>query len=141
MFGLEIGNEHALTAEAITDAKVLIVRRSVLIGLASLDSAIAQQMWRLTARELARTQNHILLLVESAQERVVSFLLEMADRAPDQRTIELLMPRQDIADYLGLTIETVSRTLTSLDREGAIHFTTPHVAIVRERSASARRSA
>ncbi len=81
------------------------------------------------------------MLAKSAQEGVVSFLPEMADRAPDGRSIELAMPRQDIADYLGLTIETVSRTLTSLDRDGAIHFTTPHAVVVRKRSALARLSA
>jgi CRP/FNR family nitrogen fixation transcriptional regulator len=113
----------------------------VLIGLASLDGTIAQHMWKLAARELARIQNHILMLVKNAQERVVSFLLEMADRTPEGRPIELSMSRQDIADYLGLTIETVSRTLTALDREGAIHFLTAHSVMVRKRSTLARLSA
>jgi CRP/FNR family nitrogen fixation transcriptional regulator len=109
--------------------------------LASLDGAIAHQMWKVAARELARIQNHILLLVKNAQERVVSFLLEMADRTPEGRPIELSMPRQDIADYLGLTIETVSRTLTALDRDGAIRLLTAHSVIVHQRSALARMSA
>jgi CRP/FNR family nitrogen fixation transcriptional regulator len=141
VFGLEIGNDHAFSAEAITDSKVRVVRRSELIGLASLDGTIAHQMWKVAARELARIQNHILLLVKNAQERVVSFLLEMADRTPEGRPIELPMSRQDIADYLGLTIETVSRTLTALDRDGAIHLLTAHSVIVRQRSALARLSA
>jgi CRP/FNR family transcriptional regulator, nitrogen fixation regulation protein len=141
IFGLEIGNDHAFSAEAITDSKVLVVRRSALVGLAGLDSTIAQQMWKLAGRELARIQGHILLLVKNAQERVVSFLLEMADRTPEGRPIELPMSRQDIADYLGLTIETVSRTLTALDRDGAIHFLTAHSVMVRQRSALARLSA
>jgi CRP-like cAMP-binding protein len=51
------------------------------------------------------------------------------------------MPRQDIADYLGLTIETVSRTLTALDRDGAIRLLTAHSVIVHQRSALARMSA
>ncbi len=141
VFGLEIGNEHVFSAEAITDSKVLAVRRSALIGLASRDGTVAQQMWKLAARELARIQNHILLVVKNAQERVVSFLLEMADRTPDGRPIELPMSRQDIADYLGLTIETVSRTLTALDRDGAIRLLTAHSVVVRQRSALARLSA
>ncbi len=141
VFGLEIGNDHAFSAEAITDSKVLIVRRSALFGLASHDGVIAQQMWKLAACELARVQGHILLLVKSAQERVVSFLLEMADRTPEGRPIHLSMSRQDIADYLGLTIETVCRTLTALQREGAIHFITAHTLLVRQRSELARLSA
>ncbi len=141
VFGLEIGNDHTFAAEAITDSKVLVVRRSVLVGFASLDGAIAQQMWKLAARELARIQNHILMLVKNAQERVASFLLEMADHTPEGGPIELTMSRQDIADYLGLTIETVSRTLTALEREGAIQLLTTHSVTVRKRSALARLSA
>jgi CRP/FNR family transcriptional regulator, nitrogen fixation regulation protein len=141
IFGLEIGNDHPFSAEAITDSRVLVVRRSVLSALASLDSTISQQMWKLAARELARIQCHILLLVKNAQERVGSFLLEMADRTPEERPIELPMPRQDIADYLGLTVETVSRTLTALERDGAIRFLTARSVMVRQRSALARLSA
>ena len=66
----------------------------------------------MTGGELRRVQDHIMLLVKTAQERVASFLLEMAARISADNTFELPMSRQDIADYLGLTIETVSRTLT-----------------------------
>jgi CRP/FNR family nitrogen fixation transcriptional regulator len=141
VFGLEIGDDHTFSAEAIADAKVLIVRRSALFGLASLDGDITRQIWKLTTRELARTQDHILLLVKNARERVVSFLLEMADRTPEGCPIELPMSRQDIADYLGLTLETVSRMLTALDREGVIHLPTPHCVLVPQRLALARLTA
>ena len=114
VFGLEMGEEHTFSAEAITDVKVLVVKRSVLIGLAERQTDLARQLWALTGRELSRVQDHILLLIKTAQERVVSFLLEMAARMPAGSTVELPMSRQDIADYLGLTIETVSRTLNSL---------------------------
>jgi CRP/FNR family transcriptional regulator, nitrogen fixation regulation protein len=74
----------------------------------------------MTARELHRAQSHMLLLIKSAQERVISFLLEMAGRGSEANEVTLPMSRQDIADYLGLTIETVSRTLTQLESVGAI---------------------
>jgi len=120
IFGLEFGEEHTLSAEAISDAKVLVVKRSALNALAARDPSIAQQLFALTGRELHRAQDRILLLIKDARERVASFLLEMADRAAQSNTIELPMSRQDIADYLGLTIETVSRTLSSLETAAAI---------------------
>ena len=124
VFGLEVGEEHSFSAEAITATKVLVARRSALMNVAARDSNVARELWTLTARELARVQEHILLLVKSAQERVVGFLFEMAARRPAGDTVELPMSRQDIADYLGLTIETVSRTLTQLENDSAIALPT-----------------
>jgi len=141
VFGLEIGDDHSFSAEAITESRVLVVRRSALMGLANRDGDVARQMWTLAGRELARVQDHILLLVKTAQERVVGFLLEMADRTPEADAVELPMSRQDIADYLGLTIETVSRTLTMLESEGAIELPTSRCVMLRKRSALARLNA
>ncbi len=135
IFGLEVDDEHTFSAEAITESRVLVIKRSALIALAARESDVARQLWTLTGRELARVQDHILLLVKTAQERVVGFLLEMAERAPDGDSIELPMPRQDIADYLGLTIETVSRTLSSLESEAAIELPTSRRIVLRNRSA------
>lgn len=120
IFGLEFADEHTLSAEAVSDSKVLVVKRSALNALAGRDPSVAQELFALTGRELHRVQDRILLLIKNARERVASFLLEMADRASENDTIELPMSRQDIADYLGLTIETVSRTLTSLETASAI---------------------
>src|ERR1700681_4505534 len=119
---LEVGEEHAFSAEAIAETKALVARRSALFGLAARDSEMARQLWTLTGRELARVQEHLMLLVMTAQERVVGFLFEMSARRPAGDTVELPMSRQDIADYLGLTIETVSRTLASLEHEAAIEL-------------------
>ena len=141
VFGLEVGDDHAFSAEAITESKVLVVRRSALFGLATRDGDVARQMWTLAGRELARVQDHILLLVKTAQERVVGFLLEMAERTPDGNTVELPMSRQDIADYLGLTIETVSRTLTMLETDGAIELPTSRCVMLRKRAALVRLNA
>jgi len=120
VFGLEIGEEHALSAESICNCTIAVIKRSSLSKLAKGDNGVAQALWSLTARELQRVQKHVLLLVRTAQERVASFLLEMADRTAGVGSVELPMSRQDIADYLGLTIETVSRTLTALEGQAAI---------------------
>jgi CRP/FNR family nitrogen fixation transcriptional regulator len=119
IFGFEFEDEHSFSAEAITPSRVLVMKRSAVMSLAERDRDAARQLWTLTARELQQAQSHVMLLTKTAQERVVSFLLEMAARAAGD-ALELPMSRQDIADYLGLTIETVSRTLTNLENAAAI---------------------
>ena len=133
--GVETGPEHAFCAEAIIDAKVLVIERKALVALAARDNDVAHQLWSLTSRELKHARNHVLLLIQSAQERVAGFLLEMADRVPAGDEIELPMPRQDIADYLGLTIETVSRMMTYLEKGATIALPTSRRVVVRNRSA------
>ena len=135
IFGSQLAEVHALSAEAVADAKVLVVKRSALTVLAGRDAAVARELFSLTSRELRRMQERILLLVKSAQERVASFLLEMAERASAGNIVELPMSRQDIADYLGLTIETVSRTLTTLEGAAAIEVPTSRCIVLRNRSA------
>ena len=141
IFGLEVGSEHALSAEAITDAKVIVVKRSAVEALAARDSDVARQLWAMTGRELQRMQEHILLLIKTAQERVAGFLLEMAARIKSNSEIELPMSRQDIADYLGLTIETVSRTLTTLENSAAIALPSSRRIVLRNRTALRRLNA
>jgi CRP-like cAMP-binding protein len=141
MFGLETGDEHAFSAEAITDSKIIVIKRSAVVALAARDNEVARQMWGLTARELQRAQDRILVLIKSAQERVAGFLLEMADRASDGGAVELPMSRQDIADYLGLTIETVSRTLTQLEKTATIELPSSRRILLRNRSALNRLNA
>lgn len=168
IFGLEFSAAHTLSAEAITGAKVLVLKRSALQALAARDAAVARELFAHTGRELARAQDRILLLIKTAHERVASFLLEMAGRASggnsikrpgvglppidrptidlptidlptiDLPTIDLPMSRQDIADYLGLTIETVSRTLTSLECSATIAVPTSRRIVLRNRLALSR---
>jgi CRP/FNR family nitrogen fixation transcriptional regulator len=135
IFGLEIGKEHQFSAEAIKDATVLVVRRSAIVSLAERDCDAARELWSFTGRELNRVQEHLLLLVKSAQQRVASFLLEMSARLAATDAIELPMSRQDIADYLGLTIETVSRTMTQLASEQAIGLPTARRIVLRNSGA------
>ena len=82
-----------------------------------------------------------MLLIKNAQERVAGFLLEMAERAAGGGAVELPMSRQDIADYLGLTIETVSRTLTQLEKTAAIELPTSRRIVLRNRPALSRLNA
>jgi len=141
MFGLEIGDVHTFSAEAIVDCKVMVIKRSTVIGMAARDHDISRQLWAMTAQELLRVQDHILLLIKTAQERVAGFLLEMAKRAPAGNEIDLPMSRQDIADYLGLTIETVSRTLTQLENSSAISVPSSRRIVLRNRAALTRMNA
>jgi CRP-like cAMP-binding protein len=135
MFGLESGAEHSFSAEAITNATVLVIRRNAVTALAARDTSVARQLLAMTGCELARVQNHIMLLIQTAQERVAGFLLEMAERVQGQNEVELPMSRQDIADYLGLTIETVSRTLTQLEHSAAIALPTSRRIVLCNRAA------
>lgn len=141
MFGLEVGDEHTFSAEAIVNCKVLVIKRSSVIRLAARETDVARQLWTMTATELQRVQDHIMLLIKTAQERVAGFLLEFAKRAPAGNEIELPMSRQDIADYLGLTIETVSRTLTQLEHSAAIEVPTSRRIVLRNRAALSRMNA
>ena len=141
LFGHEVGSEHSFSAEAITDVKVIVIKRSAVEALAARDNEVARQLWAMTGRELQRMQEHILLLIKSAQERVAGFLLEMAERIKSTNEVELPMSRQDIADYLGLTIETVSRTLTILENSAAISLPTSRRIVLRNRAALRRLSA
>jgi CRP/FNR family transcriptional regulator, nitrogen fixation regulation protein len=118
---------------------VLVIKRSAVMDLAARDSGVAQQLWTVTGHELQRAQDHVMLLIKSAQERVAGFLVEMAKRAPGTvSTIQLAMSRQDIADYLGLTIETISRTLTQFEKSAAIALPTSRQIEIRNRAALAR---
>jgi CRP-like cAMP-binding protein len=141
IFGLEFGKEHQCSAEALNSVTVLVVRRSAIVSLAERDCEAARELWSFTGRELKRVQEHMLLLVKSAQQRVASFLLEMSRRLAATDAIELPMSRQDIADYLGLTIETVSRTMTQLVSEQAIVLPSSRRIVLRNAGALRRLNA
>jgi CRP/FNR family nitrogen fixation transcriptional regulator len=141
VFGLEVGDAHTFSAEAIVSSKILVIKRSALVNLAARDNEIARKLWTMTAGELQRVQAHILLLIKTAQERVAGFLLEMSARVPVGNEIDLPMSRQDIADYLGLTIETVSRTLTQLENTAAIAVPSSRRIVLRNRAALNRLNA
>jgi CRP/FNR family nitrogen fixation transcriptional regulator len=133
IFGLEPGEEHLFSAEAIVSTKILFIRRSLVASLAAWDPAVGHQLWTLTGQELQRAQNHLLLLAKTASERVASFLLEMDERFESSDEMQLTMSRRDIADYLGLTVETVSRMLTQFERSSAIDLPSCKRVVLRNR--------
>ena len=92
-------------------------------------------------QRIRRTHEHLLLLIKSATERVAAFLLEMATRMPTADQVDLPMSRQDIADYLGLTIETVSRTLTDLENKKVISLQSSRRVVLRNRFELSRTAA
>lgn len=141
VFGLEAGQRHTCSAEAVVPSSVTLVRQSALMAAAGRDHKLSRKLWTLTARELVHAQSHALLLIKSARERVADFLLEMGRRLGTSATVELPMSRQDIADYLGLTIETVSRTLTVLKEQDAIALPASRRVVVCNRSALRRLNA
>jgi CRP/FNR family nitrogen fixation transcriptional regulator len=125
IFGTEMGEggTHGFSAEAIVDSRVLVLKRRTAAGLAERNAALATALWNQAARDLARAGNRMILLGrKSAEERVVAFLHEMSGRQDGTQIVALPMSRQDIADYLGLTVETVSRTLTQLEADGTIRL-------------------
>lgn len=136
IFGLESGITHRFSAEAMADTVVLAVKRTTLSALAQTDAVVARELWQITARELDHVHDQMILLGRSsAQERVASFLAEMADRSANHTEFDLPMSRQDIADYLGLTIETVSRTFSSMERRALIELPSSRKVRLKNRAA------
>ena len=120
IFGLENGDVHRFTADAIIDTTVWLARReSVFGGLTEVGTAAATL--KLVNRSLEHAENHLLLLGrQTALEKTAAFLLEMDRRLQQPALVILPMCRRDIADYLGLTLETVSRALSTLRDRGIL---------------------
>lgn len=123
IFGLENGDHHRFTAEAIIDTRVRLIWRESLERVAETNSAVVRRLLKMTAENLAHAEDHMLLLGrKTSLERVAAFLLEMHRRLTSEGAIALPMNRRDIADYLGITLETVSRALTVLRKNGLLKF-------------------
>ena len=139
-FGIESGDEHRFSAEALGDTTVIAYRRCGLDALALSDAAFARQIVAAMMRSLERAQEHMLLLGrKTAMEKIATFLLDLSSRLPDSGHVDLPMSRTDIADHLGLTIETVSRSLTQLERQGIIGLPSHRRSIVLRDKAALRR--
>lgn len=134
VFGLESGPVHRLTAEAVVDTTVRLVKRRSLEQAAGSAVQVARSLWTMTAGELRHAEDHMLLLGrKNAMERVASFLLEMDRRLAATGMVALPMCRRDIGDYLGLTLETVSRALSQLHADGVVGFSGARQIVLRNR--------
>lgn len=126
MFGLENGATHRFTAEAVVETRVRITKRRSLLEVMRSRESGASRYLGLVTRNLQHAENHMLLLGrKTALERVAAFLLEIDDRLGHPPVLVLPMSRRDIADYLGLTLETVSRAFSTLRDEKMLQFNGP----------------
>jgi CRP/FNR family transcriptional regulator, nitrogen fixation regulation protein len=124
VFGLESGHSHRFTAEAVDEVVVVAYPRNSFSSLVHGDTGLGEQLMASMLANLDRAHDHMVLLGrKTALEKIASFLLGLARRLSRNDRVELSMQRTDIADHLGLTIETVSRTLTQMVRDGLIRLT------------------
>jgi CRP/FNR family nitrogen fixation transcriptional regulator len=123
MFGFEADELHHASAEAVVPVKVIAYKWQSLLAAGCRSASLVRDLLNLTMVGLRDTQEHLLLLGrKNALERVAAFLLDMSKRTKAGSVVELAMPRHDIADYLGLTLETVSRMFAELKERGAIRL-------------------
>jgi CRP/FNR family nitrogen fixation transcriptional regulator len=132
-FGLDWQSEHGFTAEAIADAVVVSYPRSQLELISETQPAVQKLLMSLLSKGLSATQNHVVMLGrQTAQERLAWFLLRIMQRSDDNPNLDLPMSRLDIADYLGLTIETVSRGISQFKRKQLIAVSGAHHVMLKD---------
>ena len=137
LFGWTDELKHVLSIEAATDALILFFKRSVLLTVGAREQKVANTLLASTTGELRRMQEHALLISRSAKCRVASFLLDLSTRIDETSDVDLSMSHHDIADHLGLSIETLSRTITRLERAGLIERTSVRTIALKNRAALA----
>jgi CRP/FNR family nitrogen fixation transcriptional regulator len=140
-FGINWLQEHALTAEALTDVTLICYGRGRLERLGEENREVRGELFSTLRHDLWAAQNHLMILGrQSANERVASFLVQLMERGKhaDKRSINIPMSRQDVADYLGLTIETVCRVLSKLRQSRVIDLPSRHEIVVRNTEALRR---
>ncbi len=122
-FGHDSDEGYTLTAESLSETMVVRYVRSQLARLEEERGDVRQRVMDMLRRDLWAAQNHLIMLGrQTAKERVASFLVQLAGRTGlgDGDQIGIPMSRQDMADYLGLTIETVCRAISDLKRRNII---------------------
>lgn len=126
LFGWTDHGFYGFSAEAVTDVTLEKFSRARVEDAVKASPALGRRVLALLSTQLASAHEHLLLLGRmTAAERIASFLLDLVRRQHTGGSIELAMCRKDVADYLGLTVETVSRTMSALKRKGIISFVEP----------------
>ncbi len=126
--GRPFGKDSQHSVTALTDASLCVFGRGAFDRFAREHEAVGHALLQRTLTELDRARHWMLLLGrKSACERVASLILEMAQRMGGGRDLVLPLSRQQMADVLGLTIETVSRSLTKLKQSGIISLPGPRL--------------
>jgi CRP/FNR family nitrogen fixation transcriptional regulator len=121
IFGFDLASDRQFAAEAVSNCTLICYRRRGIEQVAQKDQAVCRQLLQHAMQNLAQAQSHALLLARrGAAEKVASFLLDWQERSQEEGVIHLAMSRQEIGDYLALTIETVSRSLSQFERDGVI---------------------
>ena len=122
-FGFMEAGDYSFTAEAVTDVVLMSYPQHQLETLLEQRAGVRRQFNGLMAERLIELQQQVVLLGrQTAMERVASLLLALSRRtgSEDDDVFDVPMSRQDMADYLGLTIETVCRAITDLKKHGVI---------------------
>jgi len=123
IFGFDCSDRRQTTADAIVGTAVRAVKRRDIETAATSNIFISNLLLDITTEDLNHARSQIVLLGrKTAIERVAAFLLEMEKRVPSTYTLPLPMCRRDIGDYLGLTMETVSRALSQFHDQGILDF-------------------
>ena len=134
--GLDAETNYLFTAEAVTDTTVVRYARRKVDALAAQDPQIGRRMLSIVCHGLSAAQQQLVLLGRmTAEERIASFLLDLAERNGESDCVSLPMSRTDIGDHLGLTMETVSRSLSHLKSAGLIALENHHRIRFRDREA------
>ena len=138
LFGWSGEPVHSLSLEAATNTLVFFLKRSALHAAAIRDGRIATYLLAATTNELRRVQEHSLLLSRLAECRVATFLIDLSMRLGTTSYLDLPMSHQDIADHLGFTIETLSRTITTMEKSGSIARSSGRTLVLRNRASLAQ---
>jgi CRP/FNR family transcriptional regulator len=138
--GLGAGSENLFSAQAITLTRLRSVPATLVNDMAVHDPHVAMQLYRLLSEELLATRDLLLTVGQrTATERLAALLLAVSRRnernGANWSRVALAMTRADIADFLSLTVETVSRTFTKLRQSGIIELVNSSLVVIKDRAA------